>query len=115
MRSILGVQVQPESAFKLIRIRNQSLDLKKPLDVTHLRRNPYRPPSVQSLGVASCVGGPMRLYGIAAVMMRAEFARQKQGRLPIQWRMLYPGYRGSKEETLAKLNKAIRQYTETGP
>ena len=68
--------------------------------------------SVQSLGVASCVGGPMRQCGMAAAMLRAEFARLKQGRLPIQWRMLYPERRGSKEESLAKLNKAISQYTE---
>jgi arginase len=58
------------------------------------------------------VGGLMRHCGMAAAMLRAEFARQKQGRLPIHWRMLYPEHRGSKEETLAKLNKAISQYTE---
>jgi arginase len=53
------------------------------------------------------MGGPMRLCGYAAEMLRDEFARQKQKRLQIQWHMLYPENRGSKEEKLTKLIKAI--------
>lgn len=68
--------------------------------------------TVQTLGVVSCLGGPMRYCGFAAEMLRGLFDLQKLGRVQIQWRMLYPEQQGSKEDKLAKLNKAISQFTE---
>ena len=69
---------------------------------------------LQTLGVASCLGGPMRLCGFAAEMLQDEFARQKpeQQRLHLQWHMLFPEKSGSKEEKLAKLNKSISRFTQ---
>ncbi|MDD1643889.1 MAG: arginase, partial [Methylococcaceae bacterium] len=63
---------------------------------------------LQTLGVASCLGGPMRTCGYAAEMLRNEFARQKPEKKPLQlqWHMLYPENYGSKEEKLARLNKS---------
>jgi arginase len=69
---------------------------------------------LQTLGVASCLGGPMRLCGYAAEMLRDEFARQKpeQKRLQLQWHMLYPEKHGLKEEKLAWLNQSISLFTQ---
>ena len=69
---------------------------------------------LQTLGVASCLGGPMRSCGYAAEMLRDEFARQKpeQKRLQLQWHMLYPEKHGSREEKLARLNKSISLFTQ---
>ena len=67
---------------------------------------------VQTLGVASCLGGPMRFCGYSAEMLRDEFARQKQQRLALQWHILHPKHLGTKEEKLSHLNKAISQFTE---
>jgi arginase len=69
---------------------------------------------VQTLGVASCLGGSMRFCGYAAEMLRAEFAREKQQRLALQWYICHPKHLGTKEEKLTHLNKAISQYTEYG-
>ncbi len=69
---------------------------------------------IQTLGVVSCLGGPMRLCGYAAEMLRDEFARQypQQKRLQLQWHMLFPENHGSKEEKLAKLNQSISRFTQ---
>jgi len=69
---------------------------------------------LQTLGVASCLGGPMRTCGYAAEMLRNEFARQKpeKKRLQLQWHMLYPENHGSKEEKLSRLNKSISLFTQ---
>ncbi|MGR9035868.1 MAG: arginase family protein, partial [Gammaproteobacteria bacterium] len=69
---------------------------------------------VQTLGVVSCLGGPMRLCGYAAEMLRDEFDRQQreQSRLKLQWHMLYPDSQGSKEERLSRLNRSISRFTQ---
>jgi len=69
---------------------------------------------LQTLGVASCLGGPMRLCGYAAEMLRDEFDRQKpeQKRLELQWHMIHPEDHGSKEEKLSGLNKSISRFTQ---
>ncbi len=69
---------------------------------------------LQTLGVASCLGGPMRLCGYAAEMLHDEFVRQKpeQKRLDLQWHMIHPENHGSKEEKLSKLNKSISRFTQ---
>lgn len=67
---------------------------------------------VQTLGVVSCLGGPMRFCGFAAEMLRDLFSLQKQNRVQLHWRMFYPEMQVSKENSLAKLNKAIGQFTE---
>jgi arginase len=68
--------------------------------------------AVQTLGVVSCLGGPMRFCGFAAQMLRDLFSLQKQNRVQLQWRMLYPEPQGLKEDKLASINKAISRFTE---
>jgi arginase len=67
-----------------------------------------------TLGVVSCLGGPMRLCGFAAEMLRDEFARQapEQKRLQLQWSMVYPENQGSKEDTLLRLNQSISRFSQ---
>jgi len=69
---------------------------------------------LQTLGVVSCLGGPMRLCGFAAEMLRDEFARQpaEQKRLQLQWHMVYPEGQGSKDEKLSRLNRSISRFTQ---
>lgn len=69
---------------------------------------------LQTLGVASCLGGPLRSCGYAAEMLRAEFDRQRpeQKRLQLEWHILYPEDHGSKEEKLSGLNKSISRFTQ---
>jgi len=67
-----------------------------------------------TLGVVSCLGGPMRLCGFAAEMLRDEFARQlpEQQRLQLQWHMVYPEDLASKEEKLTRLNLSISRFSQ---
>jgi len=69
---------------------------------------------LQTLGVASCLGGPMRLCGYAAEMLHDEFVRQKpeQKRLNLQWHWIHPESHGSKEEKLSRLNQSISCFTQ---
>lgn len=69
---------------------------------------------LQTLGVASCLGGPLRLCSYAAEMLRDKFVRQKpeQRRVQLQWHMLYPEKQGSKEQKLSRLNKSISLFTQ---
>jgi len=69
---------------------------------------------LQTLGVASCLGGPLRSCGYAAEMLHDEFSRQKpeQQRLQLQWHMVYPESHGSKEEKLSRLNQSISRFTQ---
>ncbi|PPK76744.1 arginase [Methylobacter tundripaludum] len=69
---------------------------------------------LQTLGVASCLGGPMRLCGYAAEMLHDEFVRQKpeQKRLNLQWHWIHPESHGSKEEKLSRLNQSISRFTQ---
>jgi arginase len=85
------------------------LILSKPSEFT-----PFIMTILQTLGVVSCLGGPLRSCGYAAEMLRDEFARQspQQKRLQLQWHLLFPENHGSKEEKLAKLNQSISQFTQ---
>jgi arginase len=67
-----------------------------------------------TLGVVSCLGGPMRLCGYAAEMLHDEFARQKpeQQHLQLQWHMVYPEDLASKEEKLTRLNQSISRFSQ---
>jgi arginase len=67
-----------------------------------------------TLGVVSCLGGPMRLCGYAAEMLHDEFARQKpeQQHLQLQWHMVYPEDLASKEEKLTRLNQSISRLSQ---
>ncbi|WP_031435937.1 arginase [Methylobacter tundripaludum] len=69
---------------------------------------------LQTLGIASCLGGPLRSCGYAAEMLHDEFAVQKpeQQRLELQWHMLYPENNGSKDEKLSRLNQSISRFTQ---
>jgi arginase len=68
---------------------------------------------IQTLGIASCLGGPMRTCGYAAELLRDEFARQSatQTGLQLQWHMLYPEKTGTKEARLAHLYQKTSQFT----
>lgn len=70
---------------------------------------------IQTLGVASCLGGSMRFCGYAAEKLRDEFVRQthEKRQVQLQWHMLYPEHQGSKEEKLATLNNSISSFTKT--
>ncbi|MCK9623041.1 MAG: arginase [Methylobacter sp.] len=70
--------------------------------------------TIQTLGVASCLGGPMRLCGYAAEMLHDEFDRQRPGqqRLQLQWHMVHPEDHGTKEEKLSRLNQSISRFTQ---
>ncbi|MGZ8929193.1 MAG: arginase [Methylobacter sp.] len=70
--------------------------------------------TIQTLGVASCLGGPMRLCGYAAEMLHDEFARQRseQQHLQLQWHMVHPEDHGTKEEKLSRLNQSISRFTQ---
>jgi arginase len=67
-----------------------------------------------TLGVVSCLGGPMRLCGFAAEMLHDEFARQnpEQQHLQLQWHMVYPEDLASKEEKLTRLNQSISRLSQ---
>ncbi|MGZ8157447.1 MAG: arginase [Methylobacter sp.] len=69
---------------------------------------------LQTLGIASCLGGPLRSCGYAAEMLHDEFALQKpeQQRLELQWHMLYPENNGAKDEKLSQLNQSISRFTQ---
>ncbi len=69
---------------------------------------------LQTLGIASCLGGPMRSCGFAAEMLREEFARQKVGQRQqtLQWHMLHPGHLGTKYERISRLNDSISEFTQ---
>lgn len=69
--------------------------------------------SIQTLGIASCLGGPLRSCGYAAEMLRDEFARQPalQGSLQLQWHLLYPENEGSKENRLSRLYQKTSEFT----
>jgi arginase len=71
--------------------------------------------TIQTLGVASCLGGPMRLCGYAAEMLHDEFARQRpeQQRLQLQWHMVHPEDHGTKQEKLSRLNQSISRFTQS--
>ncbi|MGR8934921.1 MAG: arginase [Gammaproteobacteria bacterium] len=68
---------------------------------------------IQTLGIASCLGGPMRQCGYAAELLRDEFARRPlpHGGPQLQWHMLYPEKQGSKEARLYRLHRQISQFT----
>jgi arginase len=65
---------------------------------------------LQTLGVVSCLGGPMRSCGYAAEMLRNIMPETKRRQL--DWHMLHPDDTGSKEEKLSRLNQAISRYTQ---
>ncbi|MGZ4977906.1 MAG: arginase [Methylobacter sp.] len=68
---------------------------------------------LQTLGVASCLGGPLRTCGYAAEMLHEEFTRQKTGKRPqLQWHMVYPESQGSKYEKLSRLNQAVSRFSQ---
>lgn len=69
---------------------------------------------IQTLGIASCLGGPMRTCGYAAELLRDEFARQSapQANLQLQWHILYPEEVGSKELRLFHLYQKASQFTQ---
>jgi len=69
---------------------------------------------LQTLGIASCLGGPLRTCGYAAEMLRDAFALQKpeQQGLQLQWHMVYPENNGSKEEKLSRLNQSISRFSQ---
>lgn len=68
---------------------------------------------IQTLGIASCLGGTVQTCGYAAGLLRDEFTRQPVPRvsLQLQWHMLYPEKKGSKEVRLSRLYQKASQFT----
>lgn len=66
---------------------------------------------LQTLGVVSCLGGPLRSCGFAAEMLRNEFTRQPTGELQLEWQTVHPDNHGTKIEKLGKLNRAIAEFS----
>lgn len=63
---------------------------------------------IQTLGIASCLGGPMRLCGYAAEMLRDLLPETG---LQLQWHMVFPGHQGTKESRLRHLNGQAAEFT----
>lgn len=68
---------------------------------------------IQTLGIASCLGGLVHTCGNAAEMLRDEFARQPVSHdgLQLQWHMLSPRKMGSKEARLFHLYQKASRFT----
>ncbi|SDI15391.1 arginase [Nitrosomonas sp. Nm132] len=68
---------------------------------------------IQTLGIASCLGGPVQACGHAAELLRDEFTRQPvpHAGLQLQWHMLYPEKKGSKEARLSRLYQKASEFT----
>jgi arginase len=68
---------------------------------------------LQTLGIASCLGGPMRLCGYAAELLRNDLTRQPllNGSLRLQWHIVHPDTRGSKDDRLYRLNQQASEFT----
>ncbi|WAK03125.1 arginase [Methylobacter sp. YRD-M1] len=68
---------------------------------------------LQTLGIASCLGGPMRLCGYAAELLRDDLARQplRNGGLQLQWHIVHPDSRGTKDDRLRRLNRQASEFT----
>jgi arginase len=71
-------------------------------------------PLLQTLGIASCLGGPMRTCGYAAELLRDVFAQQTVAKtgLQLQWHTVQPGHQGSKDGRLYHLHAKISQFTQ---
>lgn len=69
---------------------------------------------LQTLGIASCLGGPMRLCGYAAELLRDALARQplQNNDLQLQWHIVHPDNRGSKDDRLYRLNRQASEFTQ---
>lgn len=67
---------------------------------------------IQTLGIASGLGGPVQACGYAAELLRDEFERQPaHAGLQLQWHMLYPEKKGLKETRLFQLYQKASQFT----
>lgn len=68
---------------------------------------------IQTLGIASCLGGPMRTCGYAAEMLREAYNLKPvlHNGLQLQWHILYPEKEGSKEARLAHLYQRASEFT----
>lgn len=70
--------------------------------------------TLETLGVAACLGGPIPACGDGAEMLREEWSHSEsiQGLLQLHWQMLHPEHLDSKESQLLKLNDSISRFTE---
>jgi arginase len=68
---------------------------------------------LQTLGIASCLGGPMRLCGYAAELLRDGLAKQplRNGGLQLQWHIVHPDNKGAKDDRLRRLNRQTSEFT----
>lgn len=68
---------------------------------------------LQTLGIASCLGGPMQSCGYAAELLREDLVLQPlhDSGLQLQWHILQPDNRGSKDEQLYRLNRQASRLT----
>jgi arginase len=67
---------------------------------------------LQTLGIASCLGGPMRLCGYAAELLRDRLAENPLRNGPrLQWHIVHPDNSGSKDHRLRRLNRQASEFT----
>jgi len=68
---------------------------------------------IQTLGIASNLGGPLNQYSNAAELLRENihYYATELERPQLQWHMVYPKRDGTKCAKLRHLNKTISQYT----
>lgn len=70
--------------------------------------------AIPTLGIASCLGGPGRLCGFAAELLRDELACRPHwaGGPQLDWHMIYPDDRGSAADRLNRLLLEASRHTE---
>ncbi|MBT3815129.1 MAG: arginase, partial [Methylococcales bacterium] len=68
---------------------------------------------IQTLGIASNLGGPLNQYSNAAELLRENihYYATELEHPQLQWHMVYPKRDGTKYAKLRHLNKTISQYT----
>jgi len=66
---------------------------------------------IQTIGISSCLGGPERLCGYAAEMLRDEYARAGYSDFQLQWHFIHPDNNGVDGQQLIRLNQAHSRYS----
>lgn len=68
---------------------------------------------LQTLGIASCLGGPMRLCGDTVELLRDSLAKRPlRSNCPrLQWHIVHPDNSGSKDDRLRQLNRQASEFT----
>ncbi len=66
---------------------------------------------IQTLGIASCLGGSDYKCGYTAEMLRHEYDHSSHADFCLQWHLLQPDNKGTNEQQLVRLNRTHSQYS----